>query len=398
MLNINSSLPTAVNKRSMENKYLVGYIEIIYQYYSTFTLLLTWMLAPLTFYVILTQSRSLGSVKWLLLNHSFWCLMLETLLGTVKPVLLGEIAGGYSIGVFRNADFHSSALTSLFCLVFVIFSIGGLLMTIQNRYATIFDIYILRELLKTKNLLVITGILYVSMTAISFIAVVPTLFIRVEQIYQWAREYDADLAVLFSHPTFFMIPSETLDNFILISLSILTIIIILCIISGIGFIYFLQSVNIKIALKRKVQRSVMLSAAVQILLTVFFLFIPVFMFFFYIRFRIKHSTKWIQVFTFMLTSHCFLDYTATLYFVLPYRRFIRERLFIKRILNSRTVQKSYGNSQIINSQRFMNDYFSYLNHSKVTSGNGYLDQFRYNWFKDMKGININCFIMWCIIY
>ncbi|KAE9546898.1 hypothetical protein FO519_009890, partial [Halicephalobus sp. NKZ332] len=90
------------------NRYDLGSFIFVYQYYSSFTLCVTWLLAPLTFYIIFTQSKSLGPVKWLLLNHSFWCLMLDTVMGIFKPVFLGEVPGGYVVGLFNNTDFRAT--------------------------------------------------------------------------------------------------------------------------------------------------------------------------------------------------------------------------------------------------------------------------------------------------
>ena len=326
------------------NPYDLGNFIIVYQYYSTLTLSISWMLAPLTFYIILTQSKSLGQVKWLFLNQSFWCLMLETLLGIVKPVLFGDVASGYSVGLFRNTDFRSSAITALLCLLFILYSIGGLVMTIQNRYATIFDVKMLKKISETKNMMIIVSILYVSMTIVCFVVVLPTVFIEKEQIYKWAREYNTELVPYFEQPTFFIVPHEMTDIPIIIALSTLLLIIVLCVVSGVTFIYSLKSVKTKVSLDKKVQRSIMLSAIVQMLLTVFFLFFPIVMFFCYIIFEVQYSGKSMQVFMCMLTSHCYLDFIATLYFVIPYRRFIMKKLPMKTKLESTVIQKSYGNN------------------------------------------------------
>ena len=304
------------------NPYDLGNFLLTYQYYSSFALCITWILAPLTFYIILTQSKSLGPIKWLFLNHSFWCLILETTIGIIKPVVLGDVAAGYNIGLLKNTGFQSSAITALLCLLFVFFSVGGLFMTIQNRYATIFDINILEKLSKGTNLLIAAIVIYVSMTLISCISVLPIFFIEVDQVHKWAKEYDTNLVLLFNQSTFFFIPHEMINVIVMISLILIILFAILCIVSGVMFIFYFRYMEIKTTRNKKIQKSVSLSALVQIFLTIFFLFIPVIIFFFNIEFKIRNSGKWMQVLMCVVTSHCFLDYIATLYFVLPYRRFL----------------------------------------------------------------------------
>ena len=63
---------------------------LFYFYYSYLTLGLCWILGPVVFYIVLTQSKTIGNFKWLILNHTFWCFCLENLIGIVKPVLLGK--------------------------------------------------------------------------------------------------------------------------------------------------------------------------------------------------------------------------------------------------------------------------------------------------------------------
>ncbi|KAE9548450.1 hypothetical protein FO519_008333, partial [Halicephalobus sp. NKZ332] len=235
------------------NPYELGNFALFYQYYSSFTLCITWFLAPLIFYTILTQSKSLGPIKWLFLSHSFWCLMLETLLGIVKPVVFGEIAGGYSIGLFKDTDSRSSAIAALLCLLFVLFSIGGLVMTIQNRYATIFDIKILRRLSETRSLLILASINYPSLTIICFTTVLPMVLVEKEEIQRWATEYDLKLVPFLEQPTFFMIPHEQLSTPVIIVLVILIITAVKCIISGITFGYSLRTMNTKATVNKRVQ-------------------------------------------------------------------------------------------------------------------------------------------------
>lgn len=91
----------------------------IYIYYSYFTLFSCWLIAPILFYAILTQSRNLGNFKWLIFNHSFWCLTLESLLGLVKPVFLSPAAGGFQVGIFRDfGSFKSCGIAAIFCFIF----------------------------------------------------------------------------------------------------------------------------------------------------------------------------------------------------------------------------------------------------------------------------------------
>ena len=103
------------SKISPPSQFLVEF----YFYYSYFTLLVCWAIAPFLFHVILTQSRNLGDFKWLIFNHSFWCLALESLLGLVKPLFLSPAAGGYQIGIFKDyGSFKSCGISAVMCLMF----------------------------------------------------------------------------------------------------------------------------------------------------------------------------------------------------------------------------------------------------------------------------------------
>ena len=332
------------------NHYELGIYLVIYQHYSTFTLCITWALFPLVFYIILTQSKSLGPIKWLFLNQSFWCLMLETLVGIVKPVLLGEVAAGYSGGFFKANDFRYSAITGLLCLLFIYLSLHGLTITILNRYATLFDVKFLTKFAKLKSIIITAAILHLCVGILCFISVLPRMFIDARQIHKWAMEYDAQLVQFFNEPTFFVIPHEITDAPTMIAMILVIVANVLCIISGVTFMVSLKSMKTKTALDKKLQRSVLLSVIVQILLTIVFLFLPVFMFFFYMTFKIQYSGRSMQIFMCMMTSHCFLDYISTLYFVLPYKKFIMNQLSSVSKLSKIFTRVKYKNNQIIQIQ------------------------------------------------
>lgn len=57
-------------------------------YFTTFAGAITITIAPFYLYILLTQSKSLGTYKWFLLNHSIWSICSEITLVLTKPCTL----------------------------------------------------------------------------------------------------------------------------------------------------------------------------------------------------------------------------------------------------------------------------------------------------------------------
>ena len=300
-----------------------------YYYYSYLTLLGTWLIAPLLFYVILTKSGKLGNFKWFILNHSFWCLALETVFAIAKPLLLPPIAGGYQLGPFRHIwDFRSSVVCIFVCLGISGNCVISLSATLASRYLLIFPSAMFQWF--TLKIALIIAVL-VNLVCYGLIGYVlyPIIQLKQETIQEWADAEDSGLQVVYEkESTFMMIPfhyHEFADLLILLFFLVVHI-------AG-AFIltfFFLQLFKRKTkVLSNRIQRSLIVSSLAQTVLTSVFLFVPFILFFACIRFTIPHTTNVATLFLCVFNSHAFVEFVVTLYFVSPYRSFIRS-LFITK--------------------------------------------------------------------
>lgn len=178
-----------------------------YYYYSWLTLLATWFIAPLLFYVILTKSRKLGNFKWFILNHSFWCLALETVFAIAKPILLPPVAGGFQLGPFRNVwDFRSSIVFVFICLGISGNCVISLSATLASRYLLVFPTTVF-QWFNLKIALFATVIVNLACYGLIAYVLYPIIQLEHEKIIEWADAEDPGLKVFYQNePTFMMIP------------------------------------------------------------------------------------------------------------------------------------------------------------------------------------------------
>ncbi|KAE9552228.1 hypothetical protein FO519_004572 [Halicephalobus sp. NKZ332] len=118
------------------------YIQVItdlYQYYTSFIGILTFLLSPILFYAILTQSKSLGNLKWFILNHNFWLLMMELMFFLFKPILIFPYNGVLATGILRTVSYKTFIIGIFTTLLFTVFAGLGLAGTFIERYVGAFD-------------------------------------------------------------------------------------------------------------------------------------------------------------------------------------------------------------------------------------------------------------------
>ena len=290
-----------------------------YVIYSSFTLILSWCMLPFLLYIILTQSEKLGTFKWFILNSSIWSLGLQTSIGLTKPYFLLPAAAGFQLGIFRHtATFQSTAMATLIVTAFTMNSIIGLALTLGHRYIGAFDTK-MRKYFHTKKCYFFIFIIYFSTHLFIFGVIFPVLTLDRSTILEWAVEYDPELGEFFDEPSFFMIPHSYHDIPILIGIAFLSG---LYLFFAFVIYYFLKQIrkNNYLSISR-LQASLIASSIVQVTLTCAFLFTPLFVFLFCIRFDISAPQAMTLLLCFMST-HSIVDFLATLYFVLPYRKFI----------------------------------------------------------------------------
>ena len=307
-----------------------------YYYFSYFTFVLCWLIAPLLFYVILTQSKKLTSFKWLILNHSFWCLALETLLALVKPLFMSPCAGGIQIGILRDyGNFRGTAIAALICLAFTGNCVLGVTFTIGARYVYVFPSK-LAAWLSERNSFIFFGIISVIIYAFLIMTFWPMLIVDTETIHQWALEYDPFLETFFPEPSFFLIPHLFLDRVVPALLFFISLVIIVSIAFSIYFIRLILKHQTQTT--TRLQKSLIVSSVMQIYLTNIFLNLPVLAFFVFIAFDVPHSASAMCCFMTILMAHCLVEFIATFYFISPYRNFILK--FFKHPISYRVNSKT----------------------------------------------------------
>ena len=314
-----------------------------YYYYSTAILALCWMIAPFLFYVILTKSKKLNSIKWLIFNHSFWCLVLETMLGLVKPLFLLPCAGGIQIGFFKNmGNFRNTAFAAFICFCLISNCIYSLLATISSRYMFVFPSKLM--LLKNVKANFIGAFAFAFASyAMLFVAFWPALKVNEGQIREWAFEYDPYLPEVLHIPSFFMFPPDNIRFIMMANIGLYVVII-----TGTSAfsVYFIRTILQRktsvasTAATTRLHRSLILSSVMQIHLTNIFLLIPFLMFYVFIAFEVPHSATIYCVFTCIFMTHCLVEFLATFYFISPYRTYI-STMFKKKI----SYQKQSNNSR-----------------------------------------------------
>ena len=308
-----------------------------YIYYSTSTLIGEWLIAPFLFYIILTKSKQLGSFKWLIFNHSFWCLATSSIVCSLKPVFLPPAAGGFGVGIFRNKNVRCSIICLIFGFGFLCNCFFGLALTLGNRYTVAFASTGWRKLFLTKKFWTFILLLHIASFALIGWACMPMLGFDHDSIVNWAVTFDPALEQ-FSAEQSLLIVDKSYIRYPLYFISASMIIFYL----GSAFIvwFFITKILRQRTqlLTSRVQRSLILSSVVQVLLTNIFSITPVFVNMMSVAFDLQNMAIFETWLLNIFVSHCILDFIATLYFVTPYRRYISSLLG----LNQRRKLSSIG--------------------------------------------------------
>ncbi|KAE9551628.1 hypothetical protein FO519_005156 [Halicephalobus sp. NKZ332] len=334
--------------------------SILVKFYISFSyiaLTVTLLLAPIVFYVILTQSKQIGNFKWLILNHTVWCFCQEVVLGIVKFVPLSPYTAVYQAGYFSETNFQNSVIFVIIFLILTINSVMGVIMTMFTRYTVLFPAQwqqiVYRK--ETYFLLFVSHIIFNTTVAV---AVLPSLrFSKIElyeepmkadpefenfvnltsffymdymiqsnynEVYINVINKDRDLEPFVVEPSFGYIDKETFIGAVYATVIMITFIYIAC---GVVVTIFLYQVNInykKNNIINKLQRSLTINALVQMFLFCIFLMLPPYFLLIFICFNIENTSAIMIILVSMDCIHFPVDVLATFYFVSPYKKFVRE--------------------------------------------------------------------------
>ena len=319
-----------------------------YSIYGSVILCITYLLAPVLFYIVLTKSSTIGTFKWIILNHSFWSLFQGTLMGVFKPVFFLPHVAGYGIGVFRNSTYKSTIIWLFLFIISTIMCILGLYLAIIFKYLFIFPSKWTNILQKRKWFIFIACFHIISILIV-FIVLLPALRITKEEINEIVATNNPKLLIYLSEPTFIYLPSDThmaADIFTVIS------IIFIYICYGVSIIILVYQLKFKKnILKSRLKKSILISSIVEIVLTCVMSIFPYFYLFISLTFNVEGMATTMLIFSQILMTHCLVHFCTTLYFVRPYRDFISKT--VSSTLFCKTVRQESNTVRdvIINSSR-----------------------------------------------
>ncbi|KAE9552528.1 hypothetical protein FO519_004270 [Halicephalobus sp. NKZ332] len=301
----------------------------IYTYYSSFTCFISWALAILLFYVIFTQSKEIGSFKWLILNHTIWTIAGVTLATLVKPVILSPYLAGYQAGIFSKTEFITTAISGLLLISLLFNTLTGIMMTMFNRYTVLFPAQ-WQEIFRKK--LVLFGIVacHVIFHSANFIYLFPKTNRNAHEFHIEAIKHDPEFAHFMNESTFFFIALESYSFGL--SLSIMAYVALggcCALIMGI-FLYQLHANHQAHFIRDEVQKSLIVTALVQSFTTCLFVIGIPLTFLLFQAFRAQHTALATLIFCMVEHTYCPCDIIATLYFVAPYRRFVLYKIFRRK--------------------------------------------------------------------
>uniref|UniRef100_A0A914PRL4 G-protein coupled receptors family 1 profile domain-containing protein n=1 Tax=Panagrolaimus davidi TaxID=227884 RepID=A0A914PRL4_9BILA len=135
-----------------------------------------------------------------------------------------------------------------------------------------------------------------------------------------ALDYDPCLKPYMSEPSFMFISHEIAHNGFLLGFILISLLLLGTFSLGIFFICLIR--KHKGGNIAKQQRYLIISALVQLSITIFFNIVPVVLFIFILCFEIPHTENFLLILFSVISTHSFLESLATLYFVTPYRKAI----------------------------------------------------------------------------
>ena len=107
--------------------------------------------------------------------------------------------------------------------------------------------------------------------------------------------------------------------------------------AAIIIVFLRQIVSNKNIINNKVQKSLIISSIIQITLTCVFLVTPLYCYFIFVKFDVPNTAQVMTALLCIYSSHCLLDFCATIYFVKPYKIFVLKMIGIKQIETSKVV-------------------------------------------------------------
>ncbi|KAE9547050.1 hypothetical protein FO519_009738, partial [Halicephalobus sp. NKZ332] len=290
--------------------------------FTTIAGAITAFIAPFYLFIILTQSKSLGTYRFFLLNHSIWTICAELALSLTKPCFLMPGAGGFVLGPLGKIGNSTMSCYFIFadCL-FILFTIVGMTMSLTYRYTSIFPGRVKK--IGTSRWMMFTFLVLQSIVGILICIIVGKFFsLDRDTMDKIAIDFSPVLSKFTKEPTFVIVDREFMFFIIIIMWIILVIVSILSIIVVMALLFELSRYSYTVSVQ-ECERTLILSCAAQVGITFMFLFIPVMVLLYYLTFGYIYGGPTMMIFGCIFSLHAIMEMLVTTYFVLPYRRFVK---------------------------------------------------------------------------
>uniref|UniRef100_A0A7E4VDX0 Serpentine Receptor, class T n=1 Tax=Panagrellus redivivus TaxID=6233 RepID=A0A7E4VDX0_PANRE len=274
-------------------------------------------------YVILTQSKSLGTFKYYLLNQAIWAQIYEILMITLNPVFLTPYFAGYMGGIFRkSAGYAATSAMNALCFSLFLNNVVGVILSLVNRYILTFHPD-WRKYLENKYTISLIVTFHISIYALDvacyFMALSDSEVIRTVAINETGtalqKYYNESTFIYFSLYGGF---SRRLSLFFFVVICGLSGILLTSVAVFIKNVFFFRKTKGVIS---KTSQYLLISAFVQIVMCVLFLSVPFGWLVIALAFNIQDSANVTNGFIMLVSIHGFVDIVSTLYFIKPYRKY-----------------------------------------------------------------------------
>uniref|UniRef100_A0AC34GYI1 Uncharacterized protein n=1 Tax=Panagrolaimus sp. ES5 TaxID=591445 RepID=A0AC34GYI1_9BILA len=227
------------------------------------------------------------------------------------------------MGLLRNGTPYSTAIATYVNSLIFVTNCWALVATLTNRYLLAFPTNFTKWFQMKYGIwmiILILAFLYIGLTILVCTFTNPDI----DDMHKSAIEYDPCLQNYFHEPAFaFLKFSDMFIPFLcafIITLTGTT----MATFSGIFFIYLV--LTNKSSTVTKLHRSLIISAIVQLSITLGFLGIPATVGMAIFCFQILNMQNIVVVIECLFATHCILESVATLYFVSPYRNGVKDIL------------------------------------------------------------------------
>ncbi|KAE9554634.1 hypothetical protein FO519_002194 [Halicephalobus sp. NKZ332] len=300
-------------------------IKNIYVTLCNIFTVITISITPFHIYIVLTKSNSLGNFKWLLLNHSIWCILYELLWSFARPVLLFPAVSIYFLDPLNFFDSLLKGIIIFGLILFVgILSSGGICMTLAFRYMNIFP-GPMNKLLASKNSLIFYISLHLGVLLFLFYTGYLIKDITHEKMVSNALNYSNSLIIFIDYPTFGFLYKELLLIPTVFTILILVIAAVCCLV-GTGFL-IREFVHLDDTVAKH-QKMLILSCAVQVFISMIFQVFPFTVMFLFVLLELPYTGPIAEVIECFIVCHASLEVLSTWYFVGPYRKFWKKKFEI----------------------------------------------------------------------